>query len=295
MSDKRHQNVTLRNGTQVTQVVNDKKMKSKVLQDWATRMRQEGKSSRTVQDRMIVLKRFERDIQRPALAANTDEVAEWLARPELATVTKSVYFSILNAFYRHAVVAGLRDDNPMRTLKAARRPKRYPRPPSPGQFMRLLNNAPDADMKAMVLLGGLQGFRVHEIARFHSRQIDIEAQTIEITGKGGSHYILPAHPLVVEHAKCMKWGYWFPSQRAKHIGGRTVSERLRIYMLQQNVNATAHALRHFFGTALVASGADLRVAQELLRHASLQTTAIYVQTSDKRKRDAIDRIIDDLA
>ena len=256
-------------------------------------MYQEGKSNRTVKDRMTVLNRFEKDIQRPALAADTDDVAEWLARPELAAVTKSVYFSILNAFYKHATIVGLREDNPMASLKAARRPKRYPRPPSPQQFMRLLSNAPNGDMKAMVLLGGLQGLRVHEIARFHSRQIDIEAQTIEITGKGGSTYVLPAHPLVVEHAKKMKWGYWFTSQRAKHIGGRTVSERLRIYMLQQNVNATAHALRHFFGTALVASGADLRVAQELLRHASLQTTAIYVQTSDKRKRAAIERIISD--
>jgi site-specific recombinase XerD len=43
-------------------------------------------------------------------------------------------------------------------------------------------------------------------------------------------------------------------------------------------------------TALVAAGADLRTVQTLLRHANLQTTAIYVQVADGKRVEAIDRL-----
>jgi integrase len=43
-------------------------------------------------------------------------------------------------------------------------------------------------------------------------------------------------------------------------------------------------------TALVADGTDLRTAQTLLRHANLNTTAIYVQVSDPKRVEAIDRL-----
>jgi site-specific recombinase XerD len=53
---------------------------------------------------------------------------------------------------------------------------------------------------------------------------------------------------------------------------------------------TPHSLRHWYGTNLVATGADLRTAQTLLRHANLQTTAIYVQVADEKRVEAIDRL-----
>jgi hypothetical protein len=46
---------------------------------------------------------------------------------------------------------------------------------------------------------------------------------------------------------------------------------------------TPHSRRHWYGTNLVATGADLRTAQTLLRHANLQTTAIYVQVADGKR------------
>lgn len=55
-------------------------------------------------------------------------------------------------------------------------------------------------MKAMVLLAGLDGFRVHEIAKFHGSQIDHEAHTVEVEGKGGVIAVLPA-PQLLGHAK----------------------------------------------------------------------------------------------
>lgn len=258
---------------------------------WETLMYAEGKAKRTVKDRAIVIRRMERDLATPALVATTNQIAEWLARDDLAAVTRSVYHSILNTFYTHLIDHELRTDNPITKIRAPRRPKRQPRPISDTQFKRLIRAANgDNQMTAMLLLASTAGLRVHEIAKFQGKQVDAESGTLEITGKGGATYILPAHAALIRHARKMPSGFWFPSQRRRHLGGRTVSERIRLHMLRNRVNAVPHQLRHFFGTELVLGGADLRVVQELMRHSSLQTTAIYVQASDARKRQAIDRL-----
>ncbi|NMO00787.1 tyrosine-type recombinase/integrase [Gordonia sp. TBRC 11910] len=256
---------------------------------WMTHLHAEGKANRTIKDRRIVLTRFATDLGRPIINATTEDIAEWLGRDDLSPVTRSVYHSMLKNFYAWAIATGRRDDNPILPIRPAKRPRRQPRPITIEQFKRLTATT-DVQLRAMVLLGSLQGFRVHEIARFHARHLDPEARTIEVTGKGGATYILPVHDAILAIAHRMPKGYWFPSQRAVHIGGRTVTQRLRLHMIAQRVPGTPHCLRHFYGTELVAGGADLRVAQELLRHASLQTTAIYVATTDDRKRAAIDRL-----
>ncbi|MAU83401.1 tyrosine-type recombinase/integrase [Gordonia sp. NPDC062954] len=259
---------------------------------WATHMYAEGKTRRTVQDRTGTMRRFERDSGMSLLDATTGDLAMWLGRPDRAAVTKSVFHSHLKMFYVWAIGQHLREDNPMTTIKAPRRPPAHPRPIAPEQYEHLVDTADRADLKAMLLLAGLAGLRVAEIARFAARNLNLGTKTIEIAGKGGGRYVIPAHPRLIEHAKQMPAsGYWFPSQRARHLGGREVSMRLRLHMLHNGVpHTTAHQLRHTFGTRLVNEGADLRVVQELMRHATLQTTAIYTAVCDERKRSAIDRL-----
>jgi hypothetical protein len=53
------------------------------------------------------------------------------------------------------------------------------------------------------------------------------------------------------------------------------------------VPGSAHWLRHWYGTELVRAGADTRTAQELLRHASLQSTQVYLQVSSQQRAVAV--------
>jgi len=261
---------------------------SSTLAQWRTAMTAAGLARRTINDRVRTLAHFEADMRVPMLAADHMQIAEWISGRNVGPATRAAYHSMMSAFYRWANLVELRADNPMDKVKAARRPKRSPRPISNIAFHRLLDNSPNHAMTAMLLLAGYQGYRVHEIAKMHSSDLDTEAGTICVRGKNDAEYILPAHPAIVAHARKMPRGYWFPSQRGRHIGGREISQRIRLHMIACRVQGTAHCLRHYFGSELVGRGADLRVVQELMRHSQLSTTAIYVATNDTRKRAAID-------
>lgn len=246
-------------------------------------------AKRTIGDRVDCLNAIERFIGAPPETATAEQLADWLSRDELSASTKGVYHSRIKGFYEWLVRRGIRADNPMLEIKAAKRPRTRPRPCSRVQFERLIQTN-DKQLKAMFLLYGLQGLREFEIAKFHSNHVDLDAGTVDVIGKGGARYTLPAHPKLLAHAKRMPLGYWFPSQRGKHIGSRTVWERMRMHMLRNRVPGTPHTLRHFYGTELLRAGANLREVQELMRHASPATTAIYTLVTMDDMRAALNRL-----
>lgn len=247
-----------------------------------------GLSRRTINERIRTVSRIERDIACPILAADQFALADWLSHGAVGPATRAAWHSMLSAFFKWANTVGLRADNPMTLIKAPRRPKRSPRPISDAAFHRLLADSPDPLLTAMLTLGGYQGLRVSEIARMHGSMIDVDAGTIRILGKGGHEIITPAHKRVLALARKMPRGYWFPSQRGIHLGGRTISQRIRLHMIRCRVQGTPHALRHYFCSQMVERGADLRVVQELARHSQLSTTAVYVAATDTRQRAALD-------
>jgi integrase/recombinase XerC len=89
-----------------------------------------------------------------------------------------------------------------------------------------------------------------------------------------------------------KNGWWFPSYACsgEHIRGQSVTQMISNVFRRAGVKPGAHRLRHWYATKLLEAGADLRTVQELMRHASVQSTQIYTQVTDQRRREAIDRL-----
>lgn len=153
-----------------------------------------GLSQRTITERIRTAARVETDLGCPLLTADTFQLSDWIARGDVTPATRAAWHSILSAFYRWASTVGLRADNPMAAIRAARRPKRAPRPISDEAMRRLLAASDDQELTAMLILGGYQGLRVSEIARMRGDLIDPDARTVRVRGKGGHIVVLPAHP-----------------------------------------------------------------------------------------------------
>jgi site-specific recombinase XerD len=147
------------------------------------------------------------------------------------------------------------------------------------------------DDAVLELLYG-SGLRVSELCGLDVDDVDLPAKHVTVWGKGGKQRRVPASVASVEalcayvrdaRALLMRpetpAGALFVNLRGGRLGPRDVR---RILDRRAPTPTHPHALRHTYATHLLDGGADLRVVQELLGHASLKTTEIYTHVSRDR-------------
>jgi site-specific recombinase XerD len=170
-----------------------------------------------------------------------------------------------------------------------------PRVLSSGEIGSLLDgtgtSAIDQQDRAVLELLYAAGLRVSELCGLDRRGVDLAGRTVTVLGKGGKERRVPIHDRA---AAAM--GEWLRSGRAEMPGPREAvfvnrrGSRMGPRDVRRILDRLAaapthpHALRHTFATHLLDGGADLRVVQELLGHASLATTQIYTHVSKERLR-----------
>lgn len=265
------------------------------LEAYEVWMRARGMSGRWIKDSLTALRHLQRRADRPIAYVTSLDISRFLAR-NLTQRSRYTLHGELLGFYRWYGKSGGR--NLMVDMPRPRLPRTTPRPVTPDQVRRILAVCNRRKTRMMILLAALAGLRVSEVARVKGEDVDLDARTIRVRGKGGVEATVPLHRMIVDYAREAEFptrGWWFPTNRRRgsasgHVGGQNVSEVIRRTMRRADVHATPHALRHFYGTELVRSGTDLRTAQSLLRHASLATTAIYTAVADEGRAAAIDRL-----
>lgn len=154
------------------------------------------------------------------------------------------------------------------------------------------------DLAALEVLYS-SGIRVSELTGLDMKDLDLEAGTIRVMGKGGKERIAYLGGLALRSLKgYIDGGRGLSACPAVFIGGG--NKRMTARMVQRFVKKyagisgidkapTPHALRHTFATHLLDAGVDLRSIQEMLGHSKLSTTQRYTKVSASSLMQAYDR------
>ncbi|MFW9231762.1 tyrosine-type recombinase/integrase [Corynebacterium striatum] len=104
---------------------------------------------------------------------------------------------------------------------------------------------------------------------------------LRIKGKGGHERLVPCPPHLAHRIR--RGGYLFPGKIDGHISPAWLGKLIKRSLPG---SWTPHKLRHRFGSVVYDQSRDLRAVQELLGHASLATTQVYVASTSSAQRAA---------
>lgn len=260
------------------------------LEGWRVEQQRAGLLETSIYHHVGLISAFEKFLGRDALSATRDDIQTWLDSRPLSAKTRYDYLSCLSTFYRWCVFEELLDVNPCDRI---RRPKlrRYLPRPIPGNDLEVALRAADERMRAWLLLGAMAGCRCMEIANLDTQDIHREGEPVLLLrGKGGKERIVPMHPIVemaLDVVRPHKAGPVFIVGGAR-IRPQRVSALVSQFLRGLGIDATAHQLRHKFGTDVYRLSKDIRLTQELLGHASPQTTSVYAAWSPSEGRRIVD-------
>ena len=214
----------------------------------------------------------------------------------------------VRSFYGFAVREGLATRD-VAALVDAPRPGTYlPDVLAPEDVVRILD-APPADdpigirdRAILELLYGC-GLRVSELVGLDTDRVDLAAQQVRVIGKGNKERRVPMGDEARQRIHRYRTGprsEWtagrptpavFVGKRGNRLSREAVWRLVKRWTEAAGVHerVTPHTFRHSFATHLLEGGADLRVVQALLGHASISTTQLYTHLTGERVREVYAR------
>lgn len=271
-----------------------------LLDRYARWMESAGRAPKTIDMRTRIAKQVLTRWPDPE-DVTTADLTEWLGamRNErtgepLSRWSRATYYSGVKALFKWLAAIGAVSIDPTASdlFERPRSPKGTPKPLTLTEERDALRVA-RGNTRAWLLLALRAGLRAHEIAKVRGE--DVTPDHIFVKGKGGKAAYLPTHPEVWQLAeRYPRTGWWFPSpEHDGHISADTVTIVTgRLFRTVGIPSGSIHRARHSYGTALLRRGVNMRIVQELMRHESLATTALYTAVDEDERRAAINLLGD---
>ena len=222
----------------------------------------------------------------------------------------------IRGFYRFCYAEGLIETDLAGRFAIPRQSRMLPEVLTVEEVEQLLAQKGDespVDLRDRALLELLyaSGLRISEAVGLDLDDIDLDDALVKVIGKGDKERQVPVGEVAVAwlrryladvrpalsaaaHSGHRDWhhgGPLFLSVRGERLDRRRAWEMLvaaaRSAGLKQGISP--HTLRHSFATHLLEGGADLRIVQELLGHASINTTQLYTHLTGERIKDVYAR------
>ncbi len=210
----------------------------------------------------------------------------------------------ISGLHKFAQRTGLAPTNPTEELEPLRVGRRLPRALALEDVERILAQTLGGEPlqlrdRALLELAYASGLRVSELLGLDLENIDFERRLVVVIGKGDKQRIVPFGGVAARSLeRYLKIG------RGKLLHSRQLSavflnrfgrrlSRMGFWKILfgyasragLGVRVSPHVLRHSFATHLLSGGADLRIVQELLGHASVTTTQIYTEVDRDHLRE----------
>jgi len=242
-------------------------------------------------------------------------------RPRLASTSRRRRTAALRGFYRFSFGEGLVRVDVAAHLDLPREVRHLPQTLTIAEVERLLEAAgggaledeTDPDPRgirdrALVELLYAAGLRVSEALRLDAEDVSLDGAFVRVIGKGDRERLVPigevaldwlrryigeVRPgwLAIAHVAPTRGGPVFLTERGRRLGRQQawalVKRAAAVAGLDDRVSP--HTFRHSFATHLLEGGADLRIVQELLGHATISTTQLYTHLTGERIREVYGR------
>lgn len=213
--------------------------------------------------------------------------------------------SAIRSFYRYLLREEIISTSPVATTSSPKLDKRLPSFLTIEEINRLLE-APDLSTpqglrdRALLELLYASGLRVSELVSLNLERVNLDTNEIRVWGKGSKErMVLMGKPAAEALTAYLRQGRpklfgtrirmtnaLFINRYGERLIERRVQRILEKYTTIAGIGKRVypHMLRHTFATHLLDGGADLRVVQELLGHASLSSTQIYTHVSKSQAK-----------
>jgi integrase/recombinase XerD len=232
-----------------------------------------------------------------------DDYAVALRDRGFSSATVRRRLAAVRAFLKHRAREGGRADAG-RSVPLPRLGRRLPEPLTRAEVEAIVTR-PDAsprglrDRAMLELLYGA-GLRVSELVALRVSDVDLEERLVRTLGKGGRERVVPMGRRASEAirvyiqrgrpylGRLQRGDILFLNHRGQGITRQAVFQLVREHARAAGIDkaVTPHTLRHSFATHLIEGGCDLRSVQEMLGHASIETTQVYTHVSADHVRRA---------
>jgi len=275
-----------------------------------------GRSRNTLQAYRRDLRQYQRWLHSRGLTPMTvghDDLTELVAQQQAsdkATSSIARQIAAIRMLHRYLATEQYRPDDPTARLAGVRVPSGIPKPLSEAQVTSLLDAVTGAHPlerrdRALLELLYATGARISEVVGLSIGDISFDDSLVRLFGKGAKERIVP-----FGSTAAAALDDWFsPSGRVRlapirwkrrgdaeavflnQRGGRLSRQGAWLVIKKYGERAgitdqlSPHVLRHSCATHLLDHGADLRIVQEMLGHASISTTQVYTRVSQERLWD----------
>ena len=237
-----------------------------------------------------------REVGAGHLAEFTAELREGAAqRPALAQSSAARALVAVRGLHRFAHAEGWVEADVAREVSPPTPSRRLPKALPVDEVLRLLDNAAGQDGRglrdrALLELLYSSGARISEAVGLDVDDVDSDERTVLLNGKGGRQRIVPVGRPALEALQAYLvrsrptlagrgrgTSAVFLNSRGGRLSRQSAWNTLKTAAERAGITreVSQHVLRHSFATHLLEGGADVRVVQELLGHASVTTTQVY--------------------